>query len=154
VPKVTICIQTYNRVEMLKESINSVLNTELDIELVVLNNACTDGTREYLLSLTDYRVTIMEADVNDANAWLHLAAMATGEYVVLWSDDDVMIPGGLEAKIRMLDENPHLGMVFSRVLGLDPLGSCVGPLNMGNISGHDLLTGSRRNWLAMPQCPP
>jgi glycosyltransferase involved in cell wall biosynthesis len=140
--KVTVCLQTYNRLEMLKESISSVLNTELDIELVVLNNACTDGTREYLLSLTDHRVTIMESGVNDTNAWLHLAAMATGEYVVLWSDDDAMIPGGLEVKVRMLDENPRLGMVFSRVLGLGPLGSCLGPLSMGNISDHDLLTGA------------
>lgn len=141
-PKVTVCLPTYNRLEMLKESVKSILATELNIELIILNNGCSDGTREYLSSLTDTRLTILECDNNTLNPWMNIASIARGDYIVLWSDDDIMMPGGLEAKVAMLDQNPGLGLVFSRVRGVNAAGEDLGLLEMGHIADEDMTTGA------------
>jgi glycosyltransferase involved in cell wall biosynthesis len=55
-PKVTVCICTYNRAEMLRESIQSVLNQSYrDMKIVVLDNCSTDNTKELVLSFNDER---------------------------------------------------------------------------------------------------
>ena len=48
----SICIPTYNRVGLLKESINAIIEQKNtfdinNIEIVISDNASTDGTKEY-----------------------------------------------------------------------------------------------------------
>lgn len=45
-PKVSIIIPTYNRSNVAKEAISSVLaQTESDLEVIVVDDGSTDGTR-------------------------------------------------------------------------------------------------------------
>ena len=62
-PLVSVLIPTYNRKELLKRAINSVLNqTYKNIEIYVTDNASTDGTFEVMQELlkNDKRIIMME----------------------------------------------------------------------------------------------
>lgn len=55
-PKTSIIIPTYNHLEdCLKPCLESIIkNTDLtDLEVIVVANGCTDGTKEYVESLGD-----------------------------------------------------------------------------------------------------
>ncbi|MCG2794063.1 MAG: glycosyltransferase [Weeksellaceae bacterium] len=52
-PKVTIYIPTKNRLALLKKAVDSVLRqTYTNWELIVVNDASTDGTKDYLDDLS------------------------------------------------------------------------------------------------------
>lgn len=59
-------IVTYNRLELLKESIAAVLQQNLDNlkHLIIINNKSTDGTAEYLKTLNDKRLIIVNSTEN------------------------------------------------------------------------------------------
>ena len=103
----SICMPTYNRVAFLRELLPSVL-CQLDrvpageVELVVSDNASTDGTADYLRSLGGSHLRWWTNDENiggDRN-FLKCVAEARGEYVWLFGDDDLMPEGSVA---RVLD---------------------------------------------------
>lgn len=103
----SICIPTYNRLRFLRELLPSILS-QLDmglsgeVELVVSDNASTDGTSEYLRSIDNAHLRWWTNDENiggDRN-FLKCVAKAKGEYVWLFGDDDLMPEGALA---RILD---------------------------------------------------
>ena len=56
-PKVTVCLPTYNRAHYLREAIESVLSqTFQDFELLICDNASTDETSEVVKSFRDARI--------------------------------------------------------------------------------------------------
>jgi len=64
-PEISVVIATYNRAPLLPRAIESVLaQTDADFELIVVDDASTDGTRSYLESLADPRVHVLFGDSN------------------------------------------------------------------------------------------
>lgn len=94
--KISIAIPTYNRLELLKVTMESVLSQSYsNFEVVVSDNNSDDGTVEYLkeLSELDERVLV---NVNDLNIgmvsnWDVCLEMASGDVFILLSDDDYFI---------------------------------------------------------------
>ena len=103
----SICIPTFNRLRFLKELMPSILRQLAavpvgEVELVVSDNASTDGTAEYLRSLGDPHLRWWTNDENiggDRN-FLKCVAEAKGAYVWLFGDDDLMPEGSVA---RVLD---------------------------------------------------
>jgi len=59
---VTAAIVTYNRLELLKESLAAILaQTKYLSHVIIVNNMSTDGTTEYLDSLNDERIVVYHA---------------------------------------------------------------------------------------------
>lgn len=147
--KLSIYFPTHNRLDWLKESVESILapvGPQIDLELLILANGCTDGTDEYLLDLAeaDHRVRYYTRTENLRDGYLFLSSKAEGEFTCLFSDDDIMLPGGMGAKLKMLEENPNLGLVFSPVRGMDAEGRDTGILTMGRIAPVDIPSGALR----------
>ena len=96
-PAVSIAIPTYNRVATLERAVRSALGqTHPGLEVVVSDNASTDGTNELLarLAAEDARLRTVRQEANhgmvaNLNAAL---ALARGEHVMLLSDDDWLAP--------------------------------------------------------------
>ena len=130
-PVVTVCIPTYNRSSLLRSSLQSVLWQSLrDIEVIVADNASTDDTEAVVRSFDDPRVVYQRHPENIglfANLSYGLTA-GTGRYRVVLPDDDLMLPGNLERKVRFLDEHPEAGMVHSAFRFLDADGRPDGPV--------------------------
>jgi GT2 family glycosyltransferase len=94
-----------------------LLNTaDVDFELVVVDNASSDGTREYLVALAerDSRIRVIHHDENRGFGPAVNQGMnaATGDILVVLNNDTVVPPGWLPALSRHL-ERPQIGLVGS-----------------------------------------
>ncbi len=97
-PEVSIIIPTRDRRDWLEEAINSVLlQTGVSWELIIVDHRSTDGTAEYLATLTapcirSLRCTDGDDRAAPANAGL---ALARGKWAMFLDSDDLLSPGAL-----------------------------------------------------------
>jgi glycosyltransferase involved in cell wall biosynthesis len=116
-PKVSVIIPTCNRASFLKAAIESVLRqTFQDFEIIVVDDASQDRTREVIQSFTDPRIRCIRHETNHGQGASRNAAIkeASGEYVALLDDDDEWLPQKLEKQVRLLDSSPaKVGMVYT-----------------------------------------
>lgn len=121
-PIASILLVTYNRLGMLKECIWSILaNTDdMDWELIVWDNASTDGTGAYLdTTLGSHpRVRLIHSKENiGMNAYAACVRLARGEYLLCIDDDVVDVPPGWLAQIiRSFDAVPRAGYLAANVV--------------------------------------
>lgn len=99
--RVSIVVPTRNRQHYLSEALASACAQRYpDIEILVGDNASTDETPAVVreLAARDARVRYVrhETDLGMVGNWNALVRLATGEYFVLLSDDDVLMPGALD----------------------------------------------------------
>jgi glycosyltransferase involved in cell wall biosynthesis len=113
-PAVSVCIPTYNGTQYVERTIRSVLaQTYTDFELVVRDDGSTDETLEVVRSIDDDRIRIVAGHENaGAGANFALAvAEASGTYVKLLCQDDVIYPDCLERQVGALEADPGVVMV-------------------------------------------
>lgn len=113
-PKVTVIVPTYNRAGLLGRAIGSILSQSFpDFELIIIDDASTDGTKAYLddLARKDSRVRPVHNTENNypdisknLNAGL---AMARGKYIARLDDDDYWCDDDkLKKQVEFLDSHP------------------------------------------------
>jgi len=114
-PVTSIVLVTYNRLSMLRRCVASVLanSGDVDFELIVWDNASTDGTREYLdfVAARDGRVRVVRSPENvGLNGVAAAVRLARGTYIVEMDDDVVEVPSGwLAEMMRSFDQVPQAG---------------------------------------------
>jgi glycosyltransferase involved in cell wall biosynthesis len=116
-PKVSVFIPTFNRADMLRDAIESVLQqTYDDFELIISDNASDDATESVVRSFDDSRIRYVKNDHNIGSRenWRRCFALAKGEYMAIFPDDDLMLPENLERKVRVLSGNERIGLVHSK----------------------------------------
>lgn len=116
-PKVSVIIPCYNRKKYIKECINSVLASSLElIEVICVDDGSTDGTTELLekISYKDPRIVFVKTNHEGAYQarWCGLQ-YARGEYVHFMDSDDLIAPGAYEELVSICDENNLDQIVFT-----------------------------------------
>jgi len=104
--------------DYLRECIASIQRqTYPRVELVVIENGSTDGSREWLHSLPRRNYRLIQFPTNTGfAAGVNAGIRASGgEYVALLNNDAVADPGWLEHLVPPLS-NPKVGMVASKIL--------------------------------------
>lgn len=96
-PLLSIVIPTYNRLELLKCAVDSALKQTFEnIEVVILNNASSDGTKAWLdeLSYRNSKVKVIHhsSNIGFVNNIKAIPAVVNGAYLVVLSDDDLLLP--------------------------------------------------------------
>lgn len=93
---ISIIIPTRERARYLRHSLATALAIDDDrLEIIVSDNASTDGTRDLVTSLSDPRLRYLNPGdrvsmrMNFEFAFQH----ATGDYIISFGDDDGIIPG-------------------------------------------------------------
>lgn len=157
-PKVTIAIPTRNRIGYLRLALDSALRQTLDdIEIVISDNRCTDGTAEMLETVTDPRIRVLhqQQDLSMVENWNSCVAAATGTYFLLLSDDDVLEPRAVEAMVEAFEAGPEsgrTGFVYGGGLVVDAEGETVrkGKIAPAQEEAADLIlaffNGERDTW--------
>ena len=112
---VSVVIPTYNHREFVLAAIESVFAQGFgDVEIIVVNDGATDGTRDVLAPLiAGGRIRYVEQE-NGGQALARNRGIAEsrGEFVALLDDDDLWPPGKLEWQVRVLLEDPAAVMVY------------------------------------------
>src|SRR5215813_7822888 len=114
--KVSVCIPTYNGAEFIAQAIESVLTQSFaDFELLVVDDGSTDTTLDIVRSITDPRMRILQTEkrLGIPGNWNRCLALAQGEYVCLFHQDDVMLSENLERKVEILTSDATVTLVHS-----------------------------------------
>lgn len=131
-PKVSIIVPVYNGEKYVRESLDSILaQTYSDTEILVLDDASTDGTPAILESYAD-RVRVIRQPQNrgiyaNANDGI---ALAQGDYICVYHADDVYMPAMVEREVEFLDRHPSAGAVFSSMVFIGPSSEEFGQLEL------------------------
>lgn len=116
---VTVAIPTFNRAYFLSEALESVRQQTLhEFEILISDNASSDGTREYLKGLEDPRVKVVSqpANIGGARNWRFVLTAPTTPYVALLEDDNLWEPDHLERAVAALDEHREASFYSARTL--------------------------------------
>lgn len=138
-PTVSVCIPTFNRAGMLRESIASVLDqTFQDFELIVCDNGSKDETEAVVKSFADQRIAYhpVPENIGQRPNWNRCLALARGRYVGLCFDDDMMMPDNLAEKVAVLERYPRVGLVHSKYHIVDRHGTMLEPNTNKATAGH------------------
>lgn len=107
---VTVIIPTKNRMPLLKRAIESVKNQSwTNIEIIIIDEASTDGTREYLSTLqqTDplIKVIFNSKSLGAAQSRNLGIELAKGDFIAFIDDDDEWMPEKTRKQIYFLNNN-------------------------------------------------
>lgn len=112
--KVTIAIPTYNRSKYLPHAIESVLKqTYSNFDLLVVDNASTDNTREIMSSIRDKRIKYYRNELNIGmiGNWNRCLELAQTEIVWILHSDDLLTPFALELVVNAYNDS-KAAMIF------------------------------------------
>lgn len=122
-PRVTVCIPSYNLAGVIGETIKSVLNqTFADFELLIEDDGSTDDSVAVIRAFADPRIVLTECPHEGHNQRTNsMVRRAQGEYIALLPADDVWAPDKLEKQVAYLDAHPECGITFSwpDLIGMD-----------------------------------
>ena len=124
-PHVTVLLAVHNGERHLRASIRSVLaQTFEDFELLVVDDASTDGTREILDAFAEPRMRIL---TNTENLGLTRSLNrglreARGRYVARQDADDLSDPPRLARQVALLERRPELALVATQYRRIDDSG--------------------------------
>jgi glycosyltransferase involved in cell wall biosynthesis len=115
-PNVSIILPTYNRSKLLRRSIVSVLaQTYKNFELLVVDDASTDHTKDIVESFDDERIHYICHDTNLGGGAARNTGIskAKGNYISFQDSDDEWLPEKLERQLLVLNSGKGEGIVYS-----------------------------------------
>ncbi len=118
-PRVSIVVPVFNKVELTRQCFAALAGTTpRDLyEVLVVDNASTDGTREFLGSLSrPDRAIVNEENRGFVGACNQGIEASRGEWVLFLNNDTEPRQGWLEALLRTADADPRVGAVGARLV--------------------------------------
>jgi glycosyltransferase involved in cell wall biosynthesis len=128
-PVVSVCIPVFNRRALISRAVDSVLaQTITDLELIVVDNASTDGTYELVEMRSSEALRLYRNDHNLGlfGNFARCMELVEGEYVRFLCSDDLMAPGTLEREIDFMRLHPSVALVSTAGTLVDIVGNRVG----------------------------
>jgi glycosyltransferase involved in cell wall biosynthesis len=118
-PKVSVIIPTRNRAALVPRAVESARLAAAGggAEIIVVDDASTDATREVCEGFGGgVRYLRARRRLGPSGARNVALAASTSEYVSFLDDDDLRLPGSLDAQVAALDARPDAGLAYGRVL--------------------------------------
>lgn len=137
-PLVSIGLPVFNGEQYLPEAIDAVLAQDFDdFELIISDNASTDGTEEICrrYAAQDARISYhrQEKNLGASRNYNYVFEVSSGAYFHWAAHDDIMLPGFLTACLREFDRRKNDPVQPSIVL---PRGEIINAV--GEVTGPDL----------------
>lgn len=122
-PTVSVIIATYNRSEVLRYAITSVLAQSFrDFELIVVGDCCTDDSETVVRSFDDTRVSWCNLEQNNGNQFgpnNRGLELARGRYIAFLGHDDLWHHDHLAVLVRAI-ETHQADLVFALTEEIGP----------------------------------
>lgn len=131
-PLVSVLIATYNQKEVVAETVESVIRqTYQSTEIIISDDCSVDGTGDVLRSIClkypKIKLYLQSKNLGVTGNYNFLASLASGDYVSIFSGDDVMLPNKLEMQVEVLEKNPEISFCHHAVYDIE--------YNSGNVRG-------------------
>jgi glycosyltransferase involved in cell wall biosynthesis len=116
-PLLSICIPTYNRASLLRETLAHLREVcSDDVEIVVSDNCSGDDTQDAIRSFASrfvhFRAIRQRANLGATANFVAALSAASGKYVYPLSDDDHVYFPALAAAVAIMEEGPGIAGVF------------------------------------------
>jgi glycosyltransferase involved in cell wall biosynthesis len=128
--RVSVLMPMKNTARYVRDAVTSVLSQDFrDVELVVVDDASTDGSRAVVESIRDRRIRLLAGQERGVSAaWNVGLAVATGEVLMQCDSDDLYPQGRIARQLRFLDAHPEFGAVCGPFSTMTPSGRNVADL--------------------------
>ncbi len=121
-PKISICIPSYNHGNYITHTLNSILDQSFqDFEIIISDDNSKDNTLEIIKNFKDPRIKIIENKRNQGPSINTNIAInhANSNLIALIASDDMMERTRLEKTFNFLASNPEIDAVFTHVQTID-----------------------------------
>jgi len=114
-PFFSVVVPTYNRVDILSKSLNSVISQSFqDFELIIVDNGSTDGTKEWLgANYSDHRIRYYYQKGTGSPAGPRNSGIgfANGDWICFLDSDDLWNINKLEVVRQTIEKNKKADVV-------------------------------------------
>lgn len=150
VPLVSVVIPVFNGLPFLRDALASVeLQTYKSLEIVIVDGGSDEETVDFVKSVEHQvvKAEFLPRGTPVEETWTRCSQLATGEFVKLLCQDDVLDPEALEQQVEFLSANPQAGMVFSKRNVIDAAGEIL-VRGRGGVRGSSRVLPGRKALLS------
>lgn len=122
----------------LPETLDNVLQqTYENFEVIIVNDGSIDNIKDWFTSVVDNRVKLISQE-NKGLAGARNTGInnAQGDYIAFLDADDLWEPTKIEKQVKLLDNNPEVGLVYTGVAIIDSQGIPTGRIVQGKAEGY------------------
>jgi glycosyltransferase involved in cell wall biosynthesis len=135
--RISVIIPTHDRPRLLPRAVESARAAGTNVEIIVVDDASIDDTAEVCRGLAEIKYVRAERNQGVAGARNVGIMESTGKYVAFLDDDDLRLPGSLDAQADLMDKHPETGFVCGAMIMADqeyqPTGEVCLPRNSGDV---------------------
>jgi glycosyltransferase involved in cell wall biosynthesis len=115
-PLVSVVVPVFNGLPHLRELTDSLLaQTYENLEIIFSEGGSTDGSPEYLAGIRDPRVRLVTQEgTGAAGNWTGVTQAATGDYIKLVCQDDLLNPDAVAKQVQDLEKHPDAVMAIAQ----------------------------------------
>lgn len=118
--RVSVIVITYNAKDDVRDCLLSLAVQEVPIEIIIVDNASTDGTREMLTNefagWANIRLILNDENIGFAKGNNQALPYCNGEYILLLNSDTVVPRGGIAEMVKYMDLHPDVGVLGPRMV--------------------------------------
>ena len=118
-PRVSVIIPTFNRAALLPRAVESALAAGRDLEVIIVDDASEDETPRVCAGMPEIRYLRLDRNRGVAGARNVGVMESRAQFITALGDDDLRLPGSLDAQVRLLEESPLAAFCYGRVLVAD-----------------------------------
>jgi hypothetical protein len=132
--RVAVIVPTYNRADMLRQCLESLLGQTLPLsQIIVVDDGSTDHTVQCVRSFGSAVSYLHQVNGGKPKALNLALPLVDADYVWIFDDDDIALPSSVELRVTALQRHPHAGFVVTNHL-------------LGKADGEVLKTAGRARW--------
>lgn len=149
--RLTVIITTFNRRQLLPKAVESIRNSGTDAEIIVVDDASTDDTKEYCERLEGIRYIRMDRNQGTAAARNAGIKECRTPFIAFLDDDDWRLPGTFQLQLDLLEKNENCALVYGKVLYSNQNRELTGDSNISQPSpqGNVSLQLLHRNFITL-----
>lgn len=132
-PAVSVVIPVYNKGELFRKSLTSVLNQGFeDYEVIIIDDGSTDNTKEITEQFQDERIRYYyQPNGGPARARNRAIRESRGRYIAFLDADDLWYPDKMGICYKILEEAPDMALVCHKEVMKDAFGRIIRYLSCG-----------------------
>lgn len=148
--KISVIIVAYNGMKWLEDCLNSILESTLLPEIIVIDNCSTDNTVEFLKNNYSQKIILIESNENLGfgranNLGISLALQSENDFIFLLNQDTIIENDTIEKLVEVSVKNSDFGIISP--IHANGRGDILDMsfLYYINRQGHDLISDSILN---------